>query len=370
MPLTHLRAIVPAFSPMPSGVGDYALLLAGEMRRQAGIQTSFIVTHPSWDGASTVEGFPVRSLRARQPDLLAKVLAEDNSPVVLHYSGYGFHNRGCPIWLWRGLRHWRRRCKPRLITMLHEISASGPPWTSAFWLGPAQHFIAGRIVVRSQAVLTSREAFSREVDRFRRGRPPRSVAMPVFSNIGEPEISRPIAERQRRVVVFGSPPWRIKAYTHFLESLEATVRAFGAVEVADIGPPWRGTPRKIGQVPVRAYGRLESDEVLGIMGDSVAGFVCYPADFLAKSGIFASYTASGLVPVTPDQHRPATDGLRPGHEFLLVNQEGLPSDTEDWQRVSDAARAWYAGHSLPATARAFLSLMDSVATGEPVTAST
>ncbi len=370
-PPTHLRAIVPAFSPMPSGVGDYALLLAGEMRRQAGIQTSFIVTHPSWDGESTVEGFPVHSLRARRPGLLAKVLAEDDTPVVLHYSGYGFHNRGCPIWLWRGLHQWRRRKDPRLVTMLHEISASGPPWTSAFWLGPAQHFIAGRIVVRSQAVMTSREDFAREADRFRRGRHPRARPLPIFSTIGEPESVRPLGERSPRVVVFGSASWRAQAYTFFRDSLEKTVAHFGAAEVADIGPPTKVLPRKIADVPTRAHGRLDAHEVRAVMGDALAGFVCYPADYLAKSSIFAAYCAHGMVPVAPDRRRRASDGLRPGSEFLLIGSDPPPpGDPARWQAIASGAHEWYRGHSLAATACAFLELMDSVAIRKPVAAST
>jgi hypothetical protein len=357
--MNRLRVIVPAFPPMPSGVGDYALFLARGFRDRGEFDSSFIVANPRWDGDPDHEGFSATAFPQRNAAALAKLLSEDDSPVLLHYSGYGYQQRGVPIWLWRGLRQWRRATNGRIVTMLHEVSASGPPWTSAFWLGPLQHWIAGRLVYRSTAVITNREASAGAADRFRHHREPLTRVVPIFSTIGEPTQVRPLAQRSRRVVVFGSAPWRIQAYTDYRLSLEKTIRAFGATEVADIGPRCGIEPKNLAGATVRAWGRLEADEVLAIMSDSIAGFVCYPADYLAKSGIFNSYCTTGMVPVTPDRRRPALDGLVPGKHFLLVGENPLCDDPGRWQSVADAAREWYSGHSLEATTSAFLEVLNS-----------
>ena len=43
--------IVPSLPPAISGVGDYAYLLAKQMRETKGIQTIFIVCDPTWKNA-------------------------------------------------------------------------------------------------------------------------------------------------------------------------------------------------------------------------------------------------------------------------------------------------------------------------------
>ena len=44
--------VVPTFPPVVSGVGDYALLLAEELRRSHNLHSRFIVGDPDWAGAS------------------------------------------------------------------------------------------------------------------------------------------------------------------------------------------------------------------------------------------------------------------------------------------------------------------------------
>ena len=47
--------IVPRLPPSISGVGDYAYLLARELRATHDIHTHFIVCDPFWEGAENVE---------------------------------------------------------------------------------------------------------------------------------------------------------------------------------------------------------------------------------------------------------------------------------------------------------------------------
>ncbi|MFZ4728709.1 MAG: glycosyltransferase family 1 protein, partial [Pseudanabaena sp.] len=69
------------------------------------------------------------------------------SPVLLHYVGYGYAKRGCPVWLVDGIQRWKNLYPDRLlVTMFHELHASGtPPWTSSFWLSPLQKNLVTRL---------------------------------------------------------------------------------------------------------------------------------------------------------------------------------------------------------------------------------
>src|SRR5438034_3528340 len=144
--------IVPKLPPSISGVGDYAYLLARELRAAQGIHTRFIVCDPSWEGAKDYHGFSVSRMDTRQPDELERHINAlgMSATVVLQYVGYGYEKRGCPLWLVRGLESWKRRhpgC--RLLVMFHELYASGPPWRSSFWTSPVQ-----RALVKSLALLS------------------------------------------------------------------------------------------------------------------------------------------------------------------------------------------------------------------------
>ena len=68
------------------------------------------------------------------------------TPVILHYVGYGYEKRGCPLWLIRGLESWKRNHRVhRLLVIFHELYAAGSPWQSSFWNSPVQRWITGRL---------------------------------------------------------------------------------------------------------------------------------------------------------------------------------------------------------------------------------
>lgn len=124
--------IVPRLFPVVDGVGDHALCLAQEMRRSLGLKTHFIVGDVSWPERSEVDQFEVSRLPTNTSIALCSLLekiSETPALVILHYVGYGYARRGCPIWLVEGLERYRA-IKPamRLVTMFHETYGSGPPY--------------------------------------------------------------------------------------------------------------------------------------------------------------------------------------------------------------------------------------------------
>src|ERR1044071_8356601 len=92
--------IVPYLPPTPSGVGDYAFLLARELRAAHGIDTRFLLADGSWSGERQIDGFALESIANCNASRFEKLLRSSSTaaPVILHYVGYGYEKRGCPLW--------------------------------------------------------------------------------------------------------------------------------------------------------------------------------------------------------------------------------------------------------------------------------
>jgi hypothetical protein len=323
--------IVPRLPPPAEGVGSFAQSLAEVLRSQHGISSRF--------------------LAGLQPDAegLARRLEEEGMerPVLLHYAGYGYHPRGCPGWLVDGLRAHQLR-GGRLITVFHEVYASGPPWRSAFWLSPAQRRLAAELARLSSGMVTSLDLYRRLL---RRLVPEREAAvLPVFSAVGEPAPVPPLAERARRLVVFGGPGARSRIYGELAPGLNAACRALAIEEIWDVGPGRTDTGALA--VPWRTLGEVAADELSSILLGSFAGFTSYSAAFLGKSTAFAAYCAHGLLPVCAPGGEPPGDLTAP---FWPAGR--APGQPDETQAVADRARAWYAGHGLARHAAAYRDLL-------------
>src|SRR5688572_2399723 len=87
-------------------------------------------------------------------DAIQKAKNCTSSIIVLHYVGYGYSPRGCPVWLLSKLEKYLAETNYALITIFHEIYATGPPWRSSFWLSPIQRWLAGKFLDMSRAAIT------------------------------------------------------------------------------------------------------------------------------------------------------------------------------------------------------------------------
>src|SRR6266480_4308751 len=122
--LSTLLQIVPKAPGGIDGVGDYALTIAKKLREKFECDTVFATFKTS--SAENASGFEILSLDR----LLNESRQYDH--VLLHYVNYGFQKRGVPFRLLSILRQLRSWHRGRLVTIFHELNASGPPWTSAF----------------------------------------------------------------------------------------------------------------------------------------------------------------------------------------------------------------------------------------------
>lgn len=353
--LPTVACIVPRLPPVIDGIGDYALKLAKQLRNDFGLQTHFIVCDPSWHGELFIDDFSVDQLGQRTSQSLLTLLSVISpSIILLHYVNYGYAKRGCPVWLINGLKHWRAAfLETSLTTMFHEVAAFGPPWRSSFWLSPAQYSLSAQLARLSDNCLTSKSSYAQTLGKWKQIELAKIPSLPVFSNLGEPSAILPLNQRSRRLVVFGGRGWRRKAYLEAQPALIQTCEFLEVEEIWDVGAESGLDLSKILKCPVLEAGKLPAAEISLIMSNSIAGFLSYPPDFLAKSGIFAAYCAHGLLPVCAWGRYVAADGLEARKHFWTPNS---PTEQANWvqlQTIADFAHTWYQSHSLSAQAKAF-----------------
>jgi hypothetical protein len=353
-----ITAIITRLPPAIDGVGDYALYLAGRLCKDFNIETHFVVGDPSWTGATEIQGFPVTKVSVCSANTLLSLLPSNRQPpttVLLHYVNYGYAKRGCPVWLVDGLQRWQAASANRsLVTMFHETYATGPPWTSSFWLSPLQRNLAARLARLSDRCLTSRQGYAKLLYELSLGKQTQIPTLAVFSNIGEPEQVPPLAERQRHIVVFGSPLHRLRAYRESLTQLELTCQLLGIEEILDIGPSTNLPLSTVSGVPVVELGQRSATEISGFLLNSLVGFFDYNPDYLAKSGIFAAYCAHGLLPVSTRCSAVSVDGIEAGKHYWVPDcrTTGL-----ELQEIAVRAHAWYQSHNLSVHAQTFAAML-------------
>jgi hypothetical protein len=339
-------------------VGDYALNLSRQLRQDFGIETHFLVGDSTWTGATHMEGFPISKVTEHSATALLSLLPSNPQPIAtvfLHYVGYGYAKRGCPVWLVEALERWKANtANSRLVTMFHEIYASGQPWTSAFWLSQLQKNLATRLAQLSDSCLTSKELYADILYELSQGKQSQIPTLPVFSNIGEPESVPSLAERDRRLVVFGSRGNRLQVYQQSLAELSFTCQQLGIEQIWDIGPSTGLTLSAVDGVPVLEMGKLPAAEISAILLNSLVGFFDYPTDFLGKSTMFAAYCAHGLLPVSARCSPKPVDGIEAGKYYWFPDGQakGLKNVSEV-QAIADNARAWYQTHTLSVQAKTF-----------------
>lgn len=354
-----LISMVPNFAPAKDGIGDYALSFAREFRAKTGVLSHFVVANASARSEALVEGFAVNHLPARSTTDLLKLLnclSTDSSAVLLlHYEGYGYAQRGCPLWLVQGVEQWRRENQQRrLVIMFHELYAKGAPWTSSFWLSPLQKRLMIRLAQVSDQWMTSLEGYAETVRRLSHNTTARAYSLPVFSSIGEPVATLPLAERRRRLMVFGTRGRRIEVYQRSSAALNRICQRLGITEILDVGRAVEFDFASQLTVPVVICGELPGAEISQRLLDTVAGVIDYPVTMLGKSTIFAAYCAHRVIPViAPFGDSTPAEGLLADQHYWLTDVASERLNIDAGQVIADNAFAWYQTHSLSAHAETF-----------------
>lgn len=338
--MRHVLQIVPRLRPSVCGVGDYAVSIAQEMRKRHGIETRFLVGDPAWSHGSEVEGFAVDRVSDRTSGALAAAVRRSEcEAVIVQYSAYGFQKRGAPLWLVRGLATARH---PQVLAMFHELYATGPVCSSAFWLSPLMRWIARRLAELSKYVYVSRAAAARWLggDNI--------TVLPIFSSLGEIECPAPLRQRPNHLALFayqaGTNAW-------YWERLRRTIEVLKPDQVIALGRSPDVVGAACGDVPVACTGILPVEDVAKHLAACRYGYLSYPPDFLGKSSILAAFAGNALATILADDAIKLPEGLELGRHLIAASRLSAGTDLD---AASRHLAAWYHQHDRRATTQAFV----------------
>jgi hypothetical protein len=367
--MSQLIQIVPTLPPLIGGVGDYAHCLAIQLSQDFHLPTHFLVSNQSWMENRQKLPYTAGRLSHTKASLIEYLSGylDTRSTVLLHYVGYGYSKQGCPTWLIDGLEHWKvKHPSAQLVTMFHEIAASGPPWSRAFWTSGLQKNLTKRLVQISDRIITSKKLYAEILQDYSQGRFSDVPTLPVFSTVGEPSNLPDLSARQRHLVIFGGQGRRNKVYQSSLGQLHQICQCLNIQQIFDIGPKLDSIPTHVGNVPITATGSLPSCEVSAILSRAFAGFFKYHPAFLGKSTIFAAYCAHRVLPVSAQMTSHVEDGLYPGQHYILPEEYLAGTVSETFlQEITDNAYKWYQPHCLASQTQIFAECMvEGIAIGK------
>ena len=315
--MVRLIHIAPELPPTVGGVADYTAILSRRLVEVSDGTVEPVPMHAGDQSAEAIEiDLPSVDLSGRCSAVaLAETVqelaadAEGWAVVLLEYSGYGYASRGAPLWLARGLRRVCGEDGVPLITMFHELYATGPPWTSAFWMAPLQQHVAAQLARMSAGIVTNRKS---RVSWLQRHQASESIAVrmqPVFSNVGEPDRLPPFEKRARHAVVFGGGGRKSTVYDEHRNLLRRLIDQEGFSRILDIGPAEDGV--LLEESWSRSLGVLSADEISDRLASVSLGVLSYPGSRLGKSGVAAAFASHGV-------------------PFLLLNEEKSSRTTEPY----------------------------------------
>ena len=320
--------IVPRLPGTHDGVGDYAQTVARKMRELYSRETLFATP----DSARAHENF---------------------AHVILHYVNYGYQKRGVPFGLLSIVRKLRRRCPGRLLTIFHELYASGPPWKSAFWLRPLQVQIAKSISQMSDVCVVSSNAM---LTQLRTLTPDANICVhPVFSNFGEPWLSADQVAKAspQRWVICGGTVLVERSLRSFRGVIDRIPENSSPRELFVIGgndnPVTRSLLANLPNIRTEYHPQITSLEASQILVSCAFAWLDYfhrtdvPMDVVLKSGAFAAACAHAVIPVFPHGGSAIRieDDLLSGPYFVDAYRVNLPHDRA---KVASEIYAWYQRH--------------------------
>lgn len=349
----HSITVVPNLPPLISGVGDYGHRLVECVGQ--GDHRGFALQVLACGGMPQSECIPSDAFNltggSNQPHVTKFLLDCGAGTVLLNYVGYGYARRGAPLWLLRALRTVRRqRPEMAIVTMFHELYASGKPWQSSFWLSPVQRYVAASLARLSDRVASTSPFGVAWLDGVRRPQASPARLLPVFSNVGEPERPLALDARQPVAVVFGASGWRDRVLRARLPVLLRALRAAGFERLLQIGKGGEPLPSGEG-IRCESLGILPADEISRHLATASLGITVYPLRLITKSGVAAAYLSHRLPLLLIDDRADGANaaGLpQPGRELLIWRGQGgdLPAlDAETLAAVADAGHQWYQSHA-------------------------
>lgn len=360
-----LLQILPFRSRQSDGVGDYARLLATQLRDAHGIDTIFVVVRPDATTAVLDDGFPsICVAQNRTAAIIAALNAATNdrdiAGAMLHMSGYGYSRIGAPLHLARAIAAWKAASGTPVLGIFHELFIDASGFGRRKLYQKLQQISVRRFLALSDAALTPASAYR---DWLMAQNPPCPVsAMPVFSTIGE-ATADVMTARPSRLAIFCRAEMANDIYGAWHAALGQFCSDAGITHIDDIGSRHQPPPSHIGPAQITSHGRLPAETISALLSNARFGLLAYQHMPLAKSTLFAAYAAHGVIPLCASLTKPAGDGLVAGVNFVhMADMDARhPPGKIDAPAAAAAVHAWYAPHALPQQASAIATQISQLA---------
>ena len=271
---------------------------------------------------------------SRGLDHLLDRFVTSDCTLAVHYVGYAYQARGCPFWLIESLRRLRSLRDFRMISVFHELYASGPPWTSTFYVAHLQRLLFRALVSLSDNVATSTRVYMRVLEQ--QGKNPSTH--PVISNVGEPVNPSELKQRANRAVVFGLPHSRRRLFES--STLQSVLQKLSVDEVLEIGVPCSQRPPNIAGVRWFQCGELSEKDVSESFLQSRFGLLNVFAEPPVQIWRVCRYSAHRMVPVLLSHPDSPVEELKP-HVHYLDSFDMDSVETTPLQRIADECWRWY-----------------------------
>jgi hypothetical protein len=345
--LNTILQIVPRVPGGLDGVGDYALNLAAKLRDRFGCITAFATPNPS--SATSIRGFEVLPLDIvqHQPGRFEHIL--------LHYVNYGYQKRGVPFGLLSILRHMRRPDRRKLLTIFHELYASGPVLSSSFWLQPLQIHLTKSVARLSDECIVSSDSF---LGQLRRLVPCARINVhPTASGLEEPQLSREqIASRDvHRWVIVGGTGLAERCLRSLSNAIREIPDSIGPRRLLVLGGEDNPVVRALlADLPIQSdyHPRIAAPEASQILRTCSFAWFNYfhrtnvETSVVLKSSAFAAVCAHAVIPVFPHRGRLISlegDQL-PGPFFVSRCENDVPNPGSR-AATAQAVYDWYQRHA-------------------------
>ncbi|MCS3662055.1 hypothetical protein [Salinibacter ruber] len=359
--------IAPELPPTVGGVADYTAILSRRLVEVSDGAVEPVLVHAGYQETDAIEvTFPVVDLSGEcSATALAETIerldghADGQAVVLLEYSGYGYAKRGAPRWLERGLSRVCGEVDIPLITVFHELYATGPPWSSAFWLSILQKHVVRQLARRSTATLTNRP----DSASWLRKTTDNVHHRPIFSNVGELSSLPSWKRRNPRAVVFGGTG-KEALYAKHGSELKTLLDAAGISELMDIGPrPDQKLLTPLDGIEVDVRGFVDHQEVSDHLQKSRLGLLCRNPEALTKSGSLMAYMSHGVPSFIAMRHGTQPNPhLEDGIHYLSLKEalKATKASDNDLSEIGRRGHDWYQSnaHSRDAAA-SVLRLIDA-----------
>jgi hypothetical protein len=348
-PHPAILLIAPQYPPAINGLGDYALRL-GEGLTAAGYR----VHYTGLPQPTPVTVQPYVPLQTNGTHLLQLVQQQQIHTVILNYSGYGYQRKGVPLWLVTALEQVKQK-GVRIIIFFHELYASGPPWTSAFWLHQAQKRIFKELYRLSNACFCSNGRMAALIAAATRDKGKKNSCIGLFSNIPEPNKLLNWQQKQSRLIVFGHPAMRLQTYA-VLSRYSSNLLLLDIAEIVDIGISVDAQKIPKLPIPIKVLGVLTPEQISAELQQSRFGAMVYPDALLGKSGVLAAYLAHGLFVWNGFQPtQTSKDGLVAGEHYWHI-EKPIPN-TMIVEKIAVQGSEWYYQHNFQRHLQHYLAVL-------------